>query len=416
VRNALPLAILLSIATPVIADDWPQWLGPKRDSSSTEVVKPWKEPLKILWKQEVGVPTQKIEGYGGPVVAKGKVFLFYRTPGKDEETLAAFDADSGKEIWKTSYPRPKTDFMFGNSPRSSPAFVDGKIYTFGITSILTCFDADKGNIVWQVDGGKEYKPPVLRFGSSCSPIVVGDLVLVNIGAKGASIVAFDNNTGKEVWKKLDDGATYASPFLYDHAGTPRVVFLTAKGLVSLSPKDGAVHWQYPFVDLLLESSCTPMMIDGKLLASSITAGSVLLEEQAQGAKVAKIWAKPLNCYFSTPVAVGTDSIYMVTGDLTNLFAKKKQAVLRCIDAKTGDVLWSRKNVGTYHATLLRTGDNKMLLVEEAGDLVLFDPNQKEYRELSRSKICAATWAHPALANGQLYIRDAKELVCVELPK
>jgi outer membrane protein assembly factor BamB len=399
------IIITLACASTTRADDWPQWLGMKRDGGTKEIVKPWKEPLKIAWKQDVG------EAHGGPVVAKGKLYLCYRTPGKNEETLAAFDAETGKPIWSTPYPRHETKIAFGNGPRSAPCVVDGKVYTFGITSILTCFDADKGKILWQVDGEQDYKAPTLTFGSSCSPIVVGDRVLVNMGAKGASLVAFDKNTGKEVWKKLNDSASYSSPFLFEN-GKQQVVFLTAKGLVSVNPKDGAIHWQYPFADILLESSCTPMMIDGKLLASSITAGSVLIDpENIDSAKPKKVWSNSLNCYFSTPVAIGNDTLYMVTGDL---FSKK--AVLRCVDAKTGKELWKRLNVGTYHATPLRTGDGKLLLVEEKGDLVLIDANRKEYSELSRSKICGNTWAHPALANGRLYIRDAKNLICVELPK
>lgn len=405
-QRIFSLGVLFLIATGVRGGDWPQWLGAKRDGASSEVVKPWKDPLKVLWKQDVG------EAHGGPVVAKGKTYLFYRTRGKNEETLAAFDAQKGKPIWSTPYPRKATSIAFGNGPRSVPTVVDGKIYTFGITSILTCFDAVNGKILWQVDTEKEYKSPTLTFGSSCSPIVVGDHVLVNTGAKGASIIAFDKNTGKEAWKKLDDGASYSSPILYDQAGTQRVVFLTAKGLIALAPKDGTLHWRYPFVDLLLESSCTPMMIDGKLLASSITAGSVLVDpDNINDAKPKKVWSNSLNCYFSTPLAIGNDTLYMVTGDL---FSKK--AVLRCVNAKDGKERWNRKDVGTYHATLLRTGDNKLLLVEEKGDLVLVDANRAEYRELSRSKICNSTWAHPALANGRLYIRDANELICVELPR
>jgi outer membrane protein assembly factor BamB len=402
-RNTFALVTFFLIGMCASAADWPQWLGPKRDGGTSEVVKPWQGVLKIAWKQPVG------EGHGGPVVVDGKTYLFYRTPEKDEESLGAFDAVSGKPIWSTPYPRIPTKIPFGNGPRGVPTVTGGKIYTFGITSILTCFDAATGKVEWQVDAARDYQAPTLTFGSSCSPIVVGDLVLINVGAKGASIVAFDKKTGKEVWKKLDDAASYSSPLMYDHAGTPRVAFLTAKGLVSLSPKDGAIHWKYPFVDLLLESSCTPMMIDGKILASSITAGSVLLQEDAKEPKVTKIWSNGLNCYFSTPVALGTDSLYMVTGSLLT-----KAAVLRCVDAKTGKELWNRGNVGQYHATLVRTGDDKILMVEEGGDLVLFDPNPKAYTELCRSKICGNTWAHPAVANGRLYIRDAKELICVDL--
>lgn len=404
-RSLLALGVLLSIGTRADAEDWPQWLGPKRDGGTTEIVKPWKEPLKVLWKHSVG------EGHGGPVVAKGRTYLFYRTPGKNEETLAAFDAVSGKQLWATSYPRVETKIAFGNGPRGVPIVADGKIYTFGISSVLTCFHAEDGKLLWQVDTAKEYQAPTLTFGGSCSPVIAGDLVLVNVGAKGASIVAFDKNTGKEAWKKFDDGASYSSPLLYDHAGTQRVAFLTAKGLVSLNPKDGALFWRHPFVDLLLESSCTPMLIDGKLLASSITAGSVLLQEDAKEPKVTKVWSNSLNCYFSTPVALGKDTLYMVTGSLLS-----KTAVLRCVDAKSGMELWNRDKVGKYHATLVRTGDDKLLLVEEKGDLVLLDPSRKAYNELSRTHICGSTWAHPAIANGRLYIRDAKEIICVELPK
>ncbi len=403
-RNSLALGFLLLAAPFANADDWPQWLGSKRDGGTTEIVKPWKEPLKILWKQPVG------EAHGGPVVADGKTYLFYRTPGKNEETLGAFDAGTGKPIWNSPYPRHETKIAFGNGPRGVPCVADGKIYTFGITSILTCFNAADGKIDWQVDCEKDYKAPTLTFGSSCSPIVVGDNVLVNVGAKGASIVAFDKKTGKEVWKKLDDAASYSSPQSYDD-GKQRVVFLTARGLVSLSPKNGTIYWQYPFVDFILESSCTPVVFDGKVLASSITAGSVLLEDDGKAAKPTKVWSNSLNCYFSTPVALGKDTLYMVTGSLL-----QKAAVLRCVDAKTGKEFWNRPNVGKYHATLVRTGDNKMLMVEEKGDLVLFEPNVKAYTELSRTKICGNTWAHPAVANGRLYIRDAKDFICVELPK
>jgi outer membrane protein assembly factor BamB len=408
-RHLTAFCILTILATSVRADDWPQWLGRKRDGATAEVVKPWKAPLKILWTQEVGVVEKQIQGHGGPVVAAGAVYLFFGTPGKDEETLAAYDAANGKLRWKASYPRKKVNVPFGNDPRSAPCVVDGKVYTFGITSVLTCFDAGNGKIVWQVDAGKDYNAPALVFGSSCSPIVVADHVILNIGAKGASIVAFDKNTGKEVWKTLDDGATYSSPFLYSDGQKQRLLVLTAKGLVSLAPKNGAVYWQYPFVDLLLESSCTPMMIDDKILISSITAGCALIE--IDNYKPKKTWTKSLNCYFSTPVAMGKDTLFMVTGDL---FTKK--ATLRCVDAKTGNEMWNRKGVGQFHATLIRTGDDKLLMVEEKGDLVLIDANRKEYRELSRSKICGPTWAHPAVANGRLYIRDDKDLICVELPK
>ena len=410
----LSLTFFLLTATIVAADDWPQWLGPKRDGSSAEIVKPWKGPLKILWKETIGTDSKKTKGHGSPVVVKGKLYLHMGTPGKAEETLAAFDADSGKPLWKQAYPRGQTKAYFGSDPRDSPCVVGGKIYTFGITGVLTCFDADNGKILWQVDTAKEYMSPALTFGSSCSPIVVDDHVIVNVGAKGASIVAFNKNTGKEAWKKLDDGASYASPIVTGQGEVKQVIFLTGKGLVALAAQDGSVLWQHPFRDLISESSTTPVVIDDMLIGSSITLGAIGLKMEKTGGApaVSKVWTSgSLNCYFATPVAVGKDTLYMVTG---SLLAKK--AILRCVDAKTGKELWSRDKVGTYHASLIRTGDDKLLLVEENGDLVLVNPDRKEYRELARTKICGSTWVHPALANGRLYIRDEKELICVELPK
>lgn len=410
-RIFLTLSVWLALSGLVQAEDWPQWLGPRRDSSSSEVVKAWKEPLKVLWKSPVG------EGHGAPVIANGKVFLHFGTAGKFEETVAAFDADTGKPVWNTPYARAKSKFLFGNGPRSAPAVVDGKVYAFGITGILSCIDADSGKTDWQVDTVKEYQAPTPFFGASCSPLVEGDAVLVNVGAKGASIVAFNRATGKEIWKKLDDRASYSSPISVGKGDARQVIFLTAKGLVSVSPKDGSVFWQSPLVDALSESSTTPVMAGDLLFASSITFGGLGLNmDKSQNPPTAKKgWMNPdLTCYFATPVAVGKDHLYMVTG--TKPPALFTTATLRCVATSDGKEMWKREKVGTYHASLLRTGDDKLLLVEEAGTLVLVDPNPSAYRELSRSKICGNTWAHPALANGRLYIRDGKDLVCVEMPK
>jgi hypothetical protein len=130
-----------------------------------------------------------------------------------------------------------------------------------------------------------------------------------------------------------------------------------------------------------------------------------------------VWHNPtLTCYFSTPVAVG-EHIYLVTGTPPKkplqIFG---EAVLRCVEAKTGKELWKGPKVGTFHASLIRTADNKLLLLEEPGDLVLVEPDAKGYKELARAKICGSTWSHAALSDGRLYVRDGKELVCVELPK
>jgi outer membrane protein assembly factor BamB len=201
------------------------------------------------------------------------------------------------------------------------------------------------------------------------------------------------------------------------AGSGRqVVFLTQQGLVGLNPADGDLYWRFPLVDKLLESSTTPVLTGDVLLASSITYGSTGLRLGTKDGKpdATELWQNPdLTCYFSTPVAVGRDHIYLVTG--TKPPALFSEARLHCIETRTGKDLWPKPRVvGKYHASLLRTGDNKLLMLEEAGNVVLLDPDPKEYRELARSKVCDETWAHPALANGRLYVRDQKEVICLKL--
>lgn len=403
----LPVTLLLLVCTaPASAGDWPQWLGPRRDASTSEKVAPWKDKLEVVWRQPVG------EGNSSPVVADGRVFIHAKIADKNEEEVVAYDARTGKELWRTPYPRAEFQSEYGNGPRGTPTVVDGKVYTFGITGVLTCFAADTGKIAWQVDTIKDFNTPKMTFGMAGSPLVEGDKVLVNIGAKGASIVAFDRHNGKVVWKVRDDGASYSSPIALGEGKNRQVVFLTAKGVVSLNPADGSTYWEYPLVDLLFESSTTPILAGDILLASSITFGSagLRLDRKDDKPSFKEEWKnKVLTSYFSTPVPVGKEHIYIVTGNLLT-----QTATLHCIEAKTGRIQWSRRKVGTYHASLMRTGDDKLLLLEEAGNLVLMEPSPKEYKELARAKVCGKTWAHPALADGLLYLRDDKDVLCVQL--
>src|SRR5262245_58439141 len=184
------LLVAAALTAPALAaeprgSDWPQWLGPKRDGSSPEKVKPWKgNKLEVAWKKAVP------EGHSSPVVAGGKVYLFTfgKDKDKEEEAVWCFDASKGDEVWQKSYPREKftSKWGFGKGPQATPAVADGKVYTFGATGVLSCFDADKGDKVWQVDTWKDFdvtraNKRWLAFGGSCSPLIDGDNVVVNVG-------------------------------------------------------------------------------------------------------------------------------------------------------------------------------------------------------------------------------------------
>jgi outer membrane protein assembly factor BamB len=399
-RSLLALCLLSAAAA---AADWPQWLGPNRDGATTEKVAPWKDAPQVLWRQPVG------EGHSSPVVAGGRVILHTKVRDKDREEVTAYDAKTGQLEWQNFNDKAPFKGIFGDGPRATPAVAGGRVYTFGITGVLCCWDADSGKLRWQVDTLKTFQAPNLKFGASCSPLVEGQAVLVNVGGKGASVVAFEKEKGEVVWKALDDPASYSSPVAFGQGKERQVVFLTQKGLRSLSPADGRVFWEVPYQDLLLESSATPVRAGDLLVGSSITLGSVGLTLAGKdGTPTAgKAWQNAaLTSYFSTPVPVGKDHFYMVTG--TNpLRLKKASADLCCVETATGKELWRQAKVGEYHASLMRTGDDKILMLDDLGHLVLLDPDPKGYRELARSKVCGKTWAHPALADGRLYVREDK---------
>jgi outer membrane protein assembly factor BamB len=399
-------AVLLSAAS-ASADDWPQWLGPTRDNATPLKIAPWKETPKTLWKERVG------EGHSSPVVAGGRVFLHDRVREKDEEEVTAWDAASGRELWRQTYPRGEFKSMFGGGPRATPLVDGDRLYTNGVTGILTCWEAATGKRVWQVDTLKEFKAPNLFFGVSCSPLLDGNLLLLNVGGPGASIVAFKKDTGEVAWKALDDKASYSSAILTGQGKERQAVFLTHNGLVGLSPQDGSVYWRFDLVDKLSESSTTPVVSGDLLVGSSVTYGSACVKLDVKEGKpaVAEAWKNPtLTCYISTPVVVGKEYLYLVSGTLK----KPPSATLRAVELKSGKELWNKDGVGRFHATLVRTGDGKLLMLGDGGDLSLLEPDPQGYQELARSKICGFTWAHPAVTPGRLFVRDGESILCLAL--
>jgi outer membrane protein assembly factor BamB len=410
-RVLFGLLLSLSLSLPLLAADWPQFLGPNRDNTTTERIEPWKAPPKVLWKKPVG------DAHSSPVVAGGVVYAFYQPKGKNADALAAFDAKTGEMKWEKSYDRPEFKPPFGAGPRGTPTVAGGKVYTLGGTGVLACWDAKTGDRDWQVDTLKDFGARNLFFGVSTSPLVVDDKVVTMVGGKGAGIVAFDRMSGKVAWKATDDPASYASGIVTGTGPDRQLVFLTGSHLRGLSA-DGKELWAFPFSakvgpTKLIESSTTPLRVGDLVIGGSITDGSVGLKVARTGEawSADKVWLNPtLTCYFSTPVAVGKH-LYMVNGS-TSLV--NPSIILRCVELETGKVAWERPKVGKYHAALVRTGNDKLLMLDDNGFLTLLDADPTAYKELAKAKVCGSTWAHPAVADGRVYVRDERELVCVGL--
>lgn len=409
---ALAVAITLGATSPdAAAADWPQWLGPKRDGGTAESVEPWKDPPKALWKAKVGA------GFSTPVVADGRVLVHARVPGKDREELIALDAKTGKGLWRTAYDRGPYSSVLNTGPQATPVVAGGRVYTFGITGFLTCFEAETGKQVWQGNCFKKVKAELPRFGVCCSPLVVGNKVIVAVGGKGSSVMAFEAESGETAWQALDEPAGTSSPVLVVAGGKagrlPEVAFMTTLRVVGLNPLDGAVNWEHALPFQPGGTQPTPLVVGDRVFTSTMSNGTTAIKVTA-GDKVTaeKQWqAKDLSGYFSSGVAT-KDRLFLVT----NVLKPVPRADLVCVDAATGKEQWKKEGLGYFHFGVVRTGNGKLLVLGDGGELKLLDAAANEFKELCTAKVCEGTLVSPTLSNGLLYARDASEVVCVPLAR
>jgi outer membrane protein assembly factor BamB len=386
--------------------DWPQFLGPARDgvSGETGLVQSWGEKgPPVLWEKEVG------EGFSGPVVVGDRLILFHRV-GK-EEIVDCLDAANGREKWTFAYPTTYRDALGkGDGPRATPVVSGGKVYTLGAQGVLLCLDLEKGTKVWSRELLKDYKVKPSYFGVGTTPLVEGNLVLVNVGGKGAGIVAFNKADGAEVWKATEDDASYSSPVAATIDGVRHVLFLTRAGVVSVDAASGAVRFSKPWrarIDASVNAA-TPVVVGDQVFVSA-SYGTGALLARVKKDKLEEIWSNDdtLSCHYDTPV-YHDGHLYGFDG------REESGAVLRCVELKTGKVKWEKKGFGTGSIII---SDGNLILMSENGELVLLGATPDKYDEKAKAGVLTApVRAYMALANGRLYARDNKKLVCWNLRK
>ena len=405
--------VLFAVVGDARADDWPQWLGPKRDGSTGEKVAPWKEdqPPKVLWRQAISA------GYSSPVIAGGKVFVHAVVSGKDEEEVIALDLAKGDVLWKDSYARPRFRSILGTGPRATPTVSGKQLFTMGINGVLSCYDTETGRRAWQVDLFSKFEAQVPQYAVCCSPLVVGNRVIVSVGGKGRCVVALDTNTGEIAWQSLDDATSTSSAVLFAGGerlpgASPDVVFLTPLRLVGLDPLDGTLRWEHSMVFQPRGTSPTPVAIGDKVVASTQAHGAIAVQVSKKGDSLTAnaAWQdQNQKSYFSSGVAL-KDVVLLVTNALEPL----PTTSIACLEGKTGKLLWVKEKAGYFHAGLIRTGDDKVLALNDSGLLTLLEIDGNGSKELARAKVCGGTLVTPALANGKLVTRDDKELVCSQI--
>ena len=401
-RNIGLRLLALGLVFLLIAADWPQFLGSKRDSTSSEtgLLTTWpKDGPPLVWKRDVG------EGFSGPVISGGKLILFHRVG--NEEEVSCLDAANGKPHWKYAYACTYEDpYGKGNGPRSTPVVAGDKIYTLGAAGMLSCLNLADGKQLWQNDLARDYQMRKSFFGVGATPLIEGDLLVLNLGAMKAGIVAFHKDTGKEVWKATDHDASYASPVAATIDDVRHLLFFTREGLVSLDPKNGTERFSKRWRARMVASvnAATPLVIgDQVFITASYNTGAALLTVKKDG--VTEVWASDeiMSSQYNTPVHLD-GQLYGIDGR-----ADVGEAQLRCVDVKTGKVRWSQERFG---CAALILADGHLIALTEPGDLVLVAANAEKYQEQARASVLTGPCrSHPALADGKLYARDGKRLVC-----
>jgi outer membrane protein assembly factor BamB len=399
---------VLFIALPFLAGaDWPQHLGPTRDGHSPEtgLLRAWpKDGPTRLWSRDVG------SGWAGVAVAGDRLILFHRTD--DDEAVECLDPATGKPSWTAKYhTRYVDDFSFDNGPRATPLVTDGRVFTLGADGDLRAWDLATGKGLWDRNVNKDYRVPKGFFGSASSPLLVGGKLLLNVGAKGAGVVALDPATGKESWKAADDPVSYSSPVAAKIGGEELAVFFTRSGLLALAPPTGEVRYAHPFRPRAQASvgAASPVVAgDRVFLSTAYGTGAVLLD--LKKGKADEVWRgnDVLSCHYNTPL--------LIKGYLYGIDGRQEggQAALRCVEWDTGKVRWTQAAFGCAG---LITADGLVIACPESGDVVLIEPSPDGYKELARAPILERpVRALAALAGGRLFVRDGKRLVALQVGK
>ena len=384
------------------AQDWSQWRGPSRTGAAVGFTPPaaWPDRPKQIWKVQAGA------GHSSPIVAAGRVYLFSRTG--EQEAVSARDLATGKEIWRAAYDAPyqmnSAATSHGKGPKSTPAHDRGRLLTFGISGVLSAWQAQDGRLLWRRDFKKDFPSTSPDFGVAMSPIVVGDLAIVHAGGIGnGALLALDVTSGATKWSWKGDGPAYASPIVADIAGTRQIVTQSQRHIVGLSLADGRLLWEIPFTTEYEQNSITPLVVNDLLIYGGLNKPTTAVRVSAPAGKwqIAPVWQNAdVPMYMSTPVESG--------GYLFGL-THHGRGQFFCLDPRTGKTMWTTKGREGENAALVTAGGLIMAMTTE-GELVILRSNAKAFEPVKRYTLAeSAVWAHPALVGGGIVVKDADTL-------
>jgi len=388
------------VKLPPLAESWADWRGPRRDGLSPSVPAALPSQKRLLWMQPLAGPA-----LSGVAVAGHNVLVADKSPDGKSDVFRCLDAESGTPLWSLSYPA-EGEMDFTNCPRAMPVVCDGLAYLLGAFGHLHCVKLDTGEVVWKRHLAADFGAKRPTWGYAATPLAVDDLLIVNPGAKGASLVALNRRTGKVVWKSPGRSAAYSSFILATFGGVRQIVGYDATSLGGWDPKTGRRLWELvPPVEGDYNVP-TPIALGDKLLVATENNGTRLYAFGPGGAirpqpVAANAGLEPDS---STPVVVD-GLVFGCSGRLT------------CLDAASLKKLWDAADKAAYddHATLIG-GQGRVLVATVQGELILVQASRGRYEVVSRLRLFenAEMWAHPALVGNRLYLRTRSALLCVLL--
>lgn len=401
----LPLlltTVLCSVATK--AQDWNQWRGPDRNGSLPAAYTPkaWPEALKRVWRVETG------EGYASPLVAQGRVFVHSRQD--PEEIVTAIDYAKGTLLWQKKYPAPFTKNQYAvkmaKGPNATPLVVGNRLFTIGVTGIVSAWDTATGKQLWTKDFSQTVDTSKLFCGTAASPLLLEGLVVIQVGSDvhGGQILALDPATGEQRWQWRGAGPGYASPVVIESGGVSQLVAMTNGSIIGLNAKNGTELWSAPFPDEWHENIVTPTWTGTHLIVSGPrqgTHGFALAQVNGKW-QATEAWKNAdVAMYMSSPV-FGDGLIYGLS--------EKRKGQFVALDAKTGAVRWITEGREGEHASVMLTPANVLFLTNNA-DLIVVRRNTAKFEVEKRYDVAeSATWAMPVFLGSDLLIRDASGLL------
>ena len=405
---ALTGVLVFISAGTCLAEDWPQFLGPARNgvSAETKLIETFpEEGPEILWRQPLGT------SMSGIAVSDGVAYTLYQN---EDQQLVAMDALTGETKWTTPI-APAYENAMGNGPRATPAVHDGMVYAFSGEGILAAVEAASGKMKWSVNTPKDLVCKPAEYGMASSPLVTGDSIIVQVGSHRGTVAAFDRTTGKRKWVAGEGYAGYSSPVLTTLAGKEQIVALVGAEVMGIDPADGKMLWNHEFITDFNCNTATPVRLDeGSLLISAgENHGSMILKITSEdGALSAEEgWSSlgkdsVLRAEWQTPVQLD-GHVYALdnvggAGPITNLV---------CLRVADGEVAWGVPRFGKSNLIL---ADGKLFISTMRGELVIVTATPDSFQETGRAVVLGSTRQAPVIANGRLYLRDDKEVVCVNV--